>query len=513
MVETFQSLIVAFVLAMTFRGFVTEGFVIPTGSMAPTLLGQHTLLRSDQTGASHAVGLDPTGRVNGPYVFDPLIGRRVPLRQTSRARDLQDRRMGDRILVLKSLYPFSEPDRFDVVVFKNPTDPDGESENYIKRLIGLPNEKVWLANGDVFAMGDGTSAYAIQRKPEYVQRAVWQPVYDSDYFPKRPDALKYYRGLPWKGVAGEWTFTDPRVLASLTDDPATLEWDVTARPIDDWTAYNMFSSIPQSNFEYVNDLRLRASIVREKPGLVTTFELEAQSHIFEFVVEDTRAGVRMHRIGEDGIWTESWTQHELAPPGSVVNLEFWHVDQALAIFIDGKRVVEMLYDWSPDERLRFATGQLFPSEDEHLTGSPRPALMRWHFDNAPVRLHRVRLDRDLYYRTGELSVSAEKNPTRPEFRELVRKGTPACATHPDKPADLGPDHFFMLGDNSAASLDSRLWGNPHPLIAEQIDPTPFVVNRKLLVGKAWVVYFPSPYSMKRGGRHVIPDFGRLRFIR
>src|SRR5688572_3741055 len=31
-VETLQSLIVAFVLAMTFRGFVTEGFVIPTGS-------------------------------------------------------------------------------------------------------------------------------------------------------------------------------------------------------------------------------------------------------------------------------------------------------------------------------------------------------------------------------------------------------------------------------------------------------------------------------------------------
>ncbi len=30
-VDSLQSLIVAFVLAMTFRGFVTEGFVIPTG--------------------------------------------------------------------------------------------------------------------------------------------------------------------------------------------------------------------------------------------------------------------------------------------------------------------------------------------------------------------------------------------------------------------------------------------------------------------------------------------------
>jgi signal peptidase I len=38
-VETSQSLVVAFVLAMVFRGFVVEGFVIPTGSMTPTLFG------------------------------------------------------------------------------------------------------------------------------------------------------------------------------------------------------------------------------------------------------------------------------------------------------------------------------------------------------------------------------------------------------------------------------------------------------------------------------------------
>ncbi len=49
-IATLQSLIVAFVLAMTFRGFIAEGFVIPTGSMAPTLMGEHLLLHSGQTG-------------------------------------------------------------------------------------------------------------------------------------------------------------------------------------------------------------------------------------------------------------------------------------------------------------------------------------------------------------------------------------------------------------------------------------------------------------------------------
>ena len=46
---------------------------------------------------------------------------------------------GDRILVLKCIYQFFEPKRWDVIVFKNPLDP---TENYIKRLIGLPGETV-----------------------------------------------------------------------------------------------------------------------------------------------------------------------------------------------------------------------------------------------------------------------------------------------------------------------------------------------------------------------------------
>src|SRR5258705_43367 len=37
--ETVESILIAFILAFVFRAFVVEAFVIPTGSMAPTLLG------------------------------------------------------------------------------------------------------------------------------------------------------------------------------------------------------------------------------------------------------------------------------------------------------------------------------------------------------------------------------------------------------------------------------------------------------------------------------------------
>src|SRR5436190_2747997 len=42
--ETIESILVAFIFAFIFRAFVVEAFVIPTGSMAPTLLGAHMRL-------------------------------------------------------------------------------------------------------------------------------------------------------------------------------------------------------------------------------------------------------------------------------------------------------------------------------------------------------------------------------------------------------------------------------------------------------------------------------------
>src|SRR5215204_5485668 len=48
--ETVESILVAFILAFIFRAFVVEAFVIPTGSMAPTLLGAHMRFRCNDCG-------------------------------------------------------------------------------------------------------------------------------------------------------------------------------------------------------------------------------------------------------------------------------------------------------------------------------------------------------------------------------------------------------------------------------------------------------------------------------
>lgn len=520
-IETLQSLIVAFVLAMTFRGFVTEGFVIPTGSMAPTLLGRHKLLHSRQTGWEFAAGADPRrSQLSPDEAPDPILGPRYTgsgqFSRGSRAR------MGDRILVMKALYQFSDPSRFDVVVFKNPTNPNGEDGNYIKRLIGLPGEAIWLVDGDVFAGSaehpDDYERYVIQRKPEYVQRAVWQPVNDTDYPPTRPENLDVpYRGSPWQGD-DKWTLDGTTFRCSATGE-SSLEWDSHLREVNDWAPYNILAQRIPRDVWPVNDLRVTASVVPAREGLRAVFSLTARGQNMEFIVSPESAEVRM-RSSEYGDeypnegWVGSGPQPiDPMPAGRPTDIEVWHVDQSLSIFVNDERVAYYEYDWRPPERLSLSTGHTGDVRDLARDRAASGPYFKWTFDGGPLDISRMRVDRDLYYRTDRLNENTRKNPTNPGFEDRVRARQYAFGTHPDNLAILGPDHFFMCGDNSTASSDSRLWGNPHPLVATQIDPSPFVVNRKLMLGKAWVVYFPAPHAVSENGRAFIPDFGRLRFIR
>ena len=146
--------------------------------------------------------LGPNYRDFGRGVFDPMLSVNDPLGQVGNETVLREARMGDRVLVLKYLYAFSEPKRWDVVVFKNPTDPNGDAANFIKRLVGLPNEQLLMLDGDVFTapLGADRSQFAVARKPEHVQRAVWQEVHDSDFMPVDPIALAKKWGRAWRGA-------------------------------------------------------------------------------------------------------------------------------------------------------------------------------------------------------------------------------------------------------------------------------------------------------------------------
>ncbi len=507
-IETLQSIIIAFAIAFVFKHYVAEAYVIPTGSMAPTLFGAHLIARGPDSGFEYAVGpkdVDPATNIATPYqtkvnLEDPMIGHAGSNIYFPRAKT----RMGDRIFVQRYLYSLVEPKRFDVVVFKYPVDP---RQNFIKRLVGIPNESVWLADGDVFAQPNGTTGFQIQRKPDHVQRAVWQTVYSSDYIPiikqgANPTNQQRKWQPPWDSAEFDLT---RRFYQSSNPTASSLTWNNSRIEINDRTIYN---DGPRSRNTFtpprpfaVSDLRLAAAVVPESEGLTSTITLQSRGHEFEAIFGNGTVTLQMRRGPATAVapnvdpWTSLATaEHDAAnlTPGEAANIEFWHVDQALKLWIDGDLVAEATYNWDAQTRLIEATG-LNPAE---ITNGPalvnqyeipgnraQPPEIQWDFRNSKVTLHHVELDRDLFYQPDS-------------YPRGNRQGRPALATHPNSAVELNGDQFFMCGDNSPASSDGRVWQEPTPWIINQFNGVQGIVPRELVLGKAFFVYYPSPEGLK-----------------
>jgi signal peptidase I len=540
-IDTLQGLLVAFVVAMIFRGFVLEGFFIPTGSMAPTLRGQHVRVRGEATGYAYDADAGPlfeggAAATSRAPITDPMVTRQWPVGESEvgllRAQSVG----GDRVLTIKYLPWVFEPHRWDVPVFRNPPDPVGESMNYIKRLVGMPNEGLVLADGDVFTgpLGAPGDAMRIQRKPEMVQRAVWQPVWRSDWGPVDPRRMEQALRKPWPGPAlkpaaaerSRWKTDDAHAWTCSGDGETRLEFDLRAWPLTDWNAYNAWRRVPEFP---ISDVRMRGAF---EAASASKFSVS-----MEIVTRGLRieAGVRpvsgaleafaMVQPVDGGAPTASKAQ-SLGPAGgsgSVLALDVWHVDQKIWVFVGGALTIELPYELdkdgtSPLERLQSVGIEPGRYAQDPVSTKPKgPESLAWKFSGSALVARDLRIDRDLYYQPGMLLPGNQVVSNGP----LVMGRAFAC--DPEHPAQLGADDFLLLGDNSPASRDGRFWGRPHPILKNAIGfEKPFVVPRELLVGAAWCVYFPATYPLGTGldmrdpaarAPGIVPNFGSLRFIR
>jgi signal peptidase I len=106
--EYIEAIILAIVIAFFIRTFVIQAYKIPSGSMKPTLLiGDHILVSKFNYG------------VKLPMIRSTLI-------------------------------PIGAPKRGDIVVFIYPED---QSKDFIKRLIGLPGDKIEIRNKKILLNG------------------------------------------------------------------------------------------------------------------------------------------------------------------------------------------------------------------------------------------------------------------------------------------------------------------------------------------------------------------------
>ncbi len=121
-IETISVIVQALVLALIIRSVLIQPFSIPSGSMRPTLLeGDYLFVTKWSYGYSrHSLPFSPN-------IFSGRICA-------------------------------SEPERGDVAVFKFPPNP---SLDYIKRVIGLPGDRVQMKSGTLFINGEAVKSEKI----------------------------------------------------------------------------------------------------------------------------------------------------------------------------------------------------------------------------------------------------------------------------------------------------------------------------------------------------------------
>ncbi len=551
--EAFVSLFVAVLL---FRTFAAEGYMISTGSMAPCLLGFHKRV------------VCPTCHITFPFgtAYDTDEDPDSETMAASRSRavcpncgqtgiDISDvpRNHGDQLLVNKQAFLYASPKRWDVVVFRNPAHP---TEAYVKRAVGLPGERIQIAGGDIVVDGQ------IVRKTYRQQVATRILVHDHAFRPAKDDGFEPHwqavdapndgieraKPLSWSTTNKSFVFRGGEVRRPEKDPLAWVEYhhwirsggqQDTSVPLAHWPEDVDVASVPAAGLRY-DPKRSEFSVTGALPKEIArqllemssdeafrsaVRELYAESHIVavtdeygynpadeagtpnpvrdlmisariaiqggsgEFVIELTngatvfsvvfdviRREVRLFTdpllegmalnspssgLGpkSDPVASASWP-NSLGNDGGTIEVSLF--DKQLLIAIDGKPLMD---PW--------------PFELPADVQPPRIPI-RFGARGVDIKVSQLKLYRDIYY-------------TDSRSRHAV-----------NRPYELHDDEFFVLGDNSPVSHDSRRWDKP-------------CVNRSHLIGKPFLVHLPSkPANLHIGNQEIhlrMPDWERIRFLR
>ena len=533
--QCFEALVYLALAVILFRAFVAEGYMISTGSMAPCLLGYHRqvicptcafpfsrgthvldddsiLAEPDWSSTDIDFGAEPTA----PATVCPNCGLSTIDVSTV------PRNEGDQLLVQKHLYQLRPPRRWEVVVFRHPEDPD---QAYVKRVVGLPGESIELRDGDLFADG------RLQRKSLPVQQGMRITVYDHDHEPTDAEWEPRWRAdadqTQWRKSEKGFVHhaSGSKELAWLTYHHWIREGGShqTSIPLADWprnidSPNSLDRSLSYSHdrraLEYVGVLsEWRAKRLRNAsrdPGWIRAInELEATSHESPIVdlygynhPESSDTAHPIHDLMLEAVMTPFSKSGEFR----VRMTDGWHWFETVLDFANEEVRLSVDDDSDPIRSAPLPVAGFGEPATVTVSLFDRQVLVCWNgqqcleplpyaaearprrLTSRPVQLgaagidlsvSHVRLYRDVHYTVRQLSA-----------REAFTR--------------LGPDEFFVLGDNSPVSVDSRLWESP-------------AIPRELLVGKPFLVHLPSRQGrleIAGDARHIrIPDFSRIRYIR
>lgn len=356
--DNIEAITVSIVVIVLFKYFVLEAYQIPTGSMQPTLMGW-------TPSAAVTKRLGQTGGVH------------------------------DRVLVDKFSYHFRDPKRWEVAVFKYPLD---RSKNYIKRIVGMPDEVLKILHGDLYTSTSGDKL-TVLRRPRSVLLSMmrlldtegeWRP--DGGGWSVTGDTLGGER-------AGEISF--PRKTAGVRDNfqdgyPAVLREAMALEGVG-----------KGSGRRDVGDLRFEASVHALEACTSVTIVLTEAKRTYSFTLPgpDAAQGARPTiSYGEAQDAGDPWR----LPSGSV-SIAVQNVDDLLQLEIEGEVVASL---------------------EVEAAAQPTGSGVRLISQGSGATFNQVRVLRDIYYTS--------------QGQKRTSWNIPAAS-------------YVVLGDNTQDSSDSRDW--------------------------------------------------------
>jgi signal peptidase I, bacterial type len=529
--QAVESLLLLAIAVTIFRGFAVEGYMISTGSMAPTLLGYHHQVTCPECTFSFARGAHFDEESDKSIAANTRSA--IPVTQLSPSRcpccgfsgiiaEQLPRTEGDQLLVHKHAYEFRDPRRWEVIVFRNPNDA---RQAYVKRVVGLPGETVEIRDGEIFIN------QKLARKPYSVQRGTRIPVsrFDLRNPTGDPDLLPSWVAL---SDDSRWDFKENSLECRAASDPPGQEiswigfrhwivsggnhvtrvplkqWPEGLRPLDESAFPLRYENGELQTTGVFTDLDRRAWLSRsDDPDFHRAInQLALQSHIAPITDEygyNALDASGSHLVNEfslsmalSGVRGEGRLEIELSDGENVFTAVLRPRTQSVEILQNGDAVPirtatlpnqtlneAFVLDFSLiDQQVVFAiNGKELTEPYLYERTKPIRAMRR------PVRLGVTGLDCEI----RDLTLSRDIYYTKPA---------------PEAPARYrsGPGEFVVLGDNSPVSIDSRFWDHP-------------AIPRSSLIGKPVVVHLPSKTGHWSWGGHTrnirLPDFSRVRIIR